>query len=163
MKRILFICTFLGCFFCTVKAQISTEEQPYSWGKGEIAVVSIPVISLPSLDLEKLAKEDAVNEGLAVPFRFGFPHEVNLSLSNSGVWKTTADGSRLWTLRIYSPDALSLNLLYDDFWLPEAPSFFYMPPICKNIWAHLPRKIIMEIKKTTKALPPVFYLQTIWY
>ena len=124
MKRTIVISIFFGCFSYAVKAQISTEEQPYSWGRGEITIGTIPVITMPSLDMETLRREDLVNEGLPIPFRFGFPHNVNLSLSNSGVWKTTSDGGRLWNLRIYSPDAISLNLLYDDFWLPEGAKFF---------------------------------------
>ncbi|MDR0207385.1 MAG: T9SS type A sorting domain-containing protein [Bacteroidales bacterium] len=79
---------------------------------------------MPFLDLETLQREDLANERLPMPFRFGYPHDVNLSLSNSGIWKTTEDGGRLWNLKIYSPDALSLNLLYDQFWLPEGAKFF---------------------------------------
>jgi V8-like Glu-specific endopeptidase len=114
---------FRMLFLCS-KSTMSTEEQPYSWERDEIFVETIPVIVMPSLDMEAITKEDLANEGLAVPFRFGFTHEVNLSLANSGAWKTTSDGGRLWTLRIYSPDALSLNLIYDQFWLPEGAKFF---------------------------------------
>jgi len=128
MKRITLIYVFLGFFCCAMKAQISTGELPYSWGKGidRTTIQSITMVTLPFLDMETIQKEDRENEGanVAVPFRFGFSHEVDLSLSNSGTWKTTSDGGRLWTLRLYSPDALSLNLLYDKFWLPDGAKFF---------------------------------------
>jgi hypothetical protein len=106
--------------------QTSTGEQPYSWenGRGEVNISSTPIITMPNLDFKTLQREDEENEGLDIPYRFGFMHEVNLSLTNSGLWQTTSDGGRLWTLRIYSPDALSLNLLYDQFWLPEGAKFF---------------------------------------
>ena len=128
MKRITLIYIFLSFFCYAIKAQISTEERPYSWDKGidRMTMQSIPMVTLPFLDMEAIQKEDGNNEGsnVTVPFRFGFAHEVNLSLSNSGIWKTTSDGGRLWTLRLYSPDALSLNLLYDKFWLPDGAKFF---------------------------------------
>jgi len=126
MKRIIFTFIFLWIFVNVIKAQISANEQPYSWenGRSAITLETIPVITMPLLDLETLQKEDLKNEGLPVPFRFGYPHDVNLSLSNSGIWKTTENGGRLWNLRIFSPNALSLNLLYDQFWLPEGAKFF---------------------------------------
>ena len=124
MKRIIVI--LLWGFFCyTVKAQISTEEIPYSWGRGnEIPIQSVPEVRMSNLDMETINREDLANEGLTIPYRFGFSHDVNLNLLNSGVWQTTSDGGRLWNLRIYSPDALSLNLLYDKFWLPNGAKFF---------------------------------------
>ena len=126
MRRIMLILV-LGFFFHTVKAQISTEEIPYSWSRssGEVMKQSIPIVTLPHLDMKAINQEDVENEDFwGTPVRFGFSHDVNLDLSNSGVWQTTSDGGRLWNLRIYSPDALSLNLLYDKFWLPDGAKFF---------------------------------------
>ena len=123
MRRIVIIFIFIGFLCCEIKAQLSTGEIPYSWGRG-IEVISVPKITMSNLDIETLNKEDLENEGLAVPFRFGFSHDVNLNLENSGVWQTTPDGGRLWHLKVYSPDAISLNLLYDKFWLPEGAKFF---------------------------------------
>ena len=127
MKKIVLICTFLSFFCSTMKAQISTNELPYSWERGRgIDVATIPAVTLHYLDLEALYEEDRENErsGVPAPFRFGFSHEVNLSMDNSGVWSITPDGGRLWTLRLYSPDALSLNLLYDKFYMPDDTKFF---------------------------------------
>ena len=118
---------FLGFFCFTVKAQISTEEIPYSWVRGseEIIKQSIPVKTLPNLDMEAINQEDLEKEDfIGIPVRFGFSHDINFDLSNSGVWQTTSDGGRLWNLKIYSPDALSLNLLYDKFWIPDSAKFF---------------------------------------
>jgi hypothetical protein len=126
MKKIILICTLLCIFVNVAKAQLSTEEIPYSWehGNEKIKMDSIPIITMPFLDMATIESEDLANEGLPVPARFGFIHEVHLSLSNSGIWKTTSDGGRLWSLRLYSPDALSLNLVYDQYWLPEGAKFF---------------------------------------
>jgi len=138
MRRII-VFLFLVFFCYAVKAQLSTEEIPYSWGKGSrgLSIQSIPEVTLPKLDMEAINKEDLENEGLNIPVRFGFSHYVNLTLSNSGIWQTTSDGGRLWNLRIYSPDALSLNLLYDKFWLPDSAKFFiYSEDMRQNIGAY---------------------------
>jgi hypothetical protein len=126
MKRVIVSFVFLGILFHAAKAQIGTDELPYSWGKGVgVSMKSIPVVTLSSLDMVAISKEDSISESSGpYPVRFGFPQKVNLSLSNSGVWKTTADGGRLWAMKIYSPNALSLNLLYDQFWLPEGARFY---------------------------------------
>jgi len=140
MKRITLVYIFLGFFFYTVKAQLSTEELPYSWEKGydETTRQSIPMVTMPSLDMEAIRKEDLKSEGdfIAAPYRFGISHEVNFSLSNSGSWEATSDGGRLWRFRIYSPDARSLNLLYDKFWLPDGAKFFiYSEDMTQHIGA----------------------------
>jgi len=129
----------LSC--CLVYGQLSTKEIPYSWKNegGKIKLGSIPQINLPNLDLEALHKEDLENSGLG-PYRFGFSHDVSLNLNNSGVWETMPDGGLLWRLRIYSPDALSLNLLYDKFWLPEGAKFFiYSEDVTQSIGAFTSR------------------------
>jgi hypothetical protein len=127
MKQILLI-ILLAVLCSTTKAQLSTGEIPYSLAaKGsDMQLSKIPKVTLSNLDMKAIEEEDSKNERSDVvrPLRFGFLHDVKLSLSNSGTWTTTSDGGRLWNLKIYSPDAISLNLLYDKFWLPEGGKFF---------------------------------------
>ena len=120
-----FLTLLLSCFLTVSYGQAPTKEKPYSWekGKGEVTIESIPMVTMPHLDIDALQKEDLLNDNNGTPFRFGYSEKVNLTMSNSGSWQTTLDGGQLWTLRIYSPDALSLNLLYDHFWLPEGARF----------------------------------------
>jgi len=120
---------FAFCFlpFSLVYGQLSTSELPYSWlhGIGEKDLNLIPLVSMHNLDLETLKKEDAANDNMGgMPYRFGYSHKVSLTLTNSGIWETTSDGGRLWRLRIFSPDAFSIHLLYDSFWLPDGAKFF---------------------------------------
>lgn len=58
------------------------------------------------------------------PFRFGHPFAVDYSLENSGVWETLENGSRLWRLNIRSVDALSLNLVFGTYHLPDGAELF---------------------------------------
>ena len=125
MKKIISI-LIIGLLCCSITAQISTEEIPYSWSRAgdEIMKQSTPMETLPYLDMKSINQDSADEDFSGVPIRFGFSHDVNFDLSNSGIWQTTSDGGSLWSLKIYSPDALSLNLLYDKFWLPDGAKFF---------------------------------------
>jgi hypothetical protein len=79
---------------------------------------------MPSLDMEKLEREDREDKESGIPPRFGYRHEVNYTLENSGEWITLPNGDRIWRLSIHCPDAKSINLLYDKFWLPVGAKLF---------------------------------------
>jgi hypothetical protein len=49
---------------------------------------------------------------------------VNYDLNSAGTWTVLTNGDRIWQLEISCPNALSINLLYDKFWLPERAKFF---------------------------------------
>lgn len=124
MKKIVLI-LFLCFGYSYLYGQISTHELPVSWNmQGYSLESSIPEITLPHLDFNKLANEDLQDDKNGYPPRFGDLQQVNLNLLNSGVWTELPNKGRLWRLEIYSPDALSLNLLYDKFYLPDGAKFF---------------------------------------
>ncbi len=110
-----------------MSAQLSTDEKPISFDNARMSGVSkrrIKKVTMPSLDMAKIEKEDAEDEEMGFPPRFGYKHKVHLNLQNSGTWKELANGDRLWQLNIVCPGALSVNLLYDKFWLPEGGKLF---------------------------------------
>jgi len=119
------ILAFFVCF--TSYAQITTDEQPISFNPAVGLVLkdnASDVKTLPGLDMSQLEQEDKKDEANGLPPRFGFPHKVNFNLRNSGVWTVLPNGDRIWQLSIRCPDALSINLLYDLFWLPEGAKLF---------------------------------------
>ncbi|MTI29657.1 trypsin-like peptidase domain-containing protein [Xanthovirga aplysinae] len=123
LKLLLFICTMLlPALFLPIQAQISAGGVPYSFQQ-TVQETIIPVEIMPSVNLVQLQQEDQQDDANGLPPRFGFPHNVNLHLNNSGLWQEV-DGGRLWRLDIQAPGALSLNLLYEKFWLPEGASLF---------------------------------------
>jgi hypothetical protein len=79
----------------------------------------VPVEVMPPLDVAALLAEDAANEGRAVPFRFGWGHEVQLGLEEAGLWEELPGGDRLWRLRVQAPGAWSINLIFDRYELPQ--------------------------------------------
>lgn len=128
MKRII---TFFGLVFLyfSVAAQISTDEPPISSSPQikqlmEAKSLSFDKRDMPRVDLAKIIEEDSAESMVGIPPRFGYPIDVDFNLNNSGTWIDLPNGDRIWQLGIRSEGALSINLLYDNFWLPEGAKFF---------------------------------------
>ncbi len=82
-------------------------------------------VTLPAVDTKRAIEEDAVVSNTAdMPFRYGLTVDVNFNLSNSGTWETLSDGSRIWRLGIKSDDAQSLNLIFNNFYMPKGAYVF---------------------------------------
>ncbi len=105
----------------SVYSQISAGGKPISFSKTSRALVQ--TVTMPEVDVEAYLAEDQ-RDGKDVPYRFGAPFDVSYDLNNSGTWETLDDGSKLWRLTIVSEGAYSLNLLYEEFWLPERGKLF---------------------------------------
>ncbi|MCC6476705.1 carboxypeptidase regulatory-like domain-containing protein [bacterium] len=78
--------------------------------------------ALPAVDHAAMLAEDAT-ESKDVPLRFGYPHDVNFNLANSGTWEDVKEG-RVWRLRIESAHAYSINLVFDRFDIPVGATLF---------------------------------------
>jgi len=118
--------TFLSAFliFYNVFAQISTNEIPPSI-KENIGKEFIPVITMPALNFEIINEEDSIDNLNGLPPRFGYDFDVDINTENSGIWSDLPNKKgKLWQLEIYCPGALSINLLYDKFHIPEGGKFF---------------------------------------
>ncbi|MBM4117099.1 hypothetical protein FJ251_05040 [bacterium] len=92
----------------------SAQTQPLA------ALESVELYRAPVVDaaLARLEDEDREAEGL--PPRFAIPFPVELSPASAGTWETIPGGNQVWRLRVASPGALSLNLGFTRFALPEA-------------------------------------------
>ena len=101
-----------------LQAQISTPVAPQSFREG-FPTQLVPTERMKPVDTSKLEKEQ---KG-PLPFRFGFPIPVELGLDGAGAWTDLGETGRVWRLRILSPGALSLNLIYQDFFLPPGATF----------------------------------------
>ncbi|MDR0295689.1 MAG: hypothetical protein LBH91_05820 [Prevotellaceae bacterium] len=127
MKRQVFILILIGVC-CLINSyaysQISEGGTPVSFsfdvGKGKI-----PVLTMPLVDARTLIEEDEklITEDTQRPFRFGYAIDVDIDLKKSGVKKELPNGDNLWLLKIYCPDAFSINLIYNRFRLSEKSKF----------------------------------------
>ncbi len=80
---------------------------------------------MPPFDVQEELRIDSLNESdLRSGFRFAYKFMTDYNRYNSGVNFTTADGTRVWRLGIYSPGALSINVLFTEYELPEGAQLF---------------------------------------
>ena len=101
-------------------SQISKGGIPHSFNlsiENKIETIKMPTINIDSL----LQVDNISNEK---PFRFGVAIDVDLGLKNNGTWDTLQNGDKIWRLKIQSQNAFSINLIYDDFWLPYGSELF---------------------------------------
>ncbi len=96
-----------------------------------LALPAPPTEALPPMNNLEFILEDEANytlasaQNLIPPARIAREQLVNLSLENSGSWDTLSDGSRIWRLRILSPGATDLYLVY-DVWRITKPCELYV-------------------------------------
>lgn len=122
MKRILLkncLVIVLGIFVAwpSVYAQLNIGGDPFS-SEYDFRQ-DVPVERMPAINLAQLRAEDERDERNNEPPRFGFGHEVDLNLYNAGSWYELPNGDRVWQLSFYCPDAISINFLFEEYWLPE--------------------------------------------
>jgi lysyl endopeptidase len=126
-QKITVIILALSAFALQLSAQINIGGTPV--GITSHLISQVPVINMPSFNLQQLQAEDAFNDQLKDgAWRFGHMHEVSFTQQNSGAVFTTNDGGRLWLLGIHSAGALSLNLIFKNFNLPTGAKMFVYSP-----------------------------------
>jgi len=121
MNQLKLIAIFLFLSCSMAYGQISTREEPASFR------LDIPALRsserthkvMPLIDRNRVEQEDIDRVASGKPFRFGYNHKVDYTLDNSGEWTELPDGSKLWRLDISCPGALSINMMYNEFHLPD--------------------------------------------
>ena len=103
-------------------AQVSRGGTPYGIALG-LSRSSVPTITMPTVNIDSLIAVGNA-EDPTLPNRIGYSHSVNLSTVNSGFWEDLNDGGRLWRLQITSQDAISISLLYNQYWLQQGAKLF---------------------------------------
>ncbi|MDF1544988.1 MAG: trypsin-like peptidase domain-containing protein [bacterium] len=124
-KKLLLLLLLIGSLLLVsgAYAQVSVGGTPVSFNKSLRS--DIPSIQTGTVDVDQLLLEDAQDAiDKDIPYRFGYPFDVNYSLENSGQWETLPNGDKIWRLRVECPGAYSINLLYDSFWLPEGARLY---------------------------------------
>ena len=84
--------------------------------------LKVPIKKLPRIDKNKLLVEDKQDEILGLPPRFGKAFDLNLGFED-GVWEELESG-RVWKLEIQSDGALSMNLIFNRFYLPNGAELY---------------------------------------
>ena len=105
-------------------AQISTPGRPASFGPGFDS--DVPVVVMPAPDVAALLAEDAAREH--GPFRYGALIETSIGCQELGRWDQAATGELVWRVRIASPGAYSLSVVFSEFEIPAGGRVFLYDP-----------------------------------
>lgn len=115
------LCLFLGV---SVKAQISHGGQPLPLTATKNLTEDM-FITMPPFDLAEQLRLDSLEAtGLRNGFRFAYKFVTDYTPENSGVHFTLSDGTKVWRLGIRSEGALSLNIMFSKYHLPEGARVF---------------------------------------
>lgn len=133
MMNKFFIVVLLGTFLVsTIDAQMTNEGKPKSWSTKTI-LNPIDYYLMPPFDLKKQKKIDAINDAKGMkPWQFGYEHNVNYGLTNSGTWTVLPNGDRIWQIEFESLGALTMNLVFDDYKLPKGATVYLYNPKTKE-------------------------------
>ncbi|HBX51273.1 MAG: hypothetical protein A2275_03875 [Bacteroidetes bacterium RIFOXYA12_FULL_35_11] len=130
--KFLFPLFLLFLFSIKIFAQLSQGGVPLSFEKNISSSLkkNIPAVSIPLPDIHRLVAEDLANDKIKeIPWRFGFPYDIEIDFKKKAVFDQLENGDRLWRLRIYSEGALSFNFRFSSFHLPPgAKLFIYNEP-----------------------------------
>ena len=124
MKR-LFV---LAILFCYIIGTINAQVETHYYGKDEKPNLrkaiskATPVMYMPAFDIEKVKKENAEKDTITGRYHFGKGFDVSYTLKD-GIWEEV-DGGRIWTIAFESSGALSLNFVFDDFFLPKGAELY---------------------------------------
>ena len=120
MKKLITIIYLYLCSY-TIIAQVSStyfESKDAFKSFPELRHTKIQELTakkMPPFDIEKLLKEDRETEGMDIPFRFGHGFDVNYTMED-GIWEEQG-AKRIWSMKIESPGAYSLNFIFDELHL----------------------------------------------
>ena len=122
MKKIFSTIILILCFGYTF-GQVTNEGNPLSWDLN-LDSENVVVKNLPEFDMIQVKAEDEINDAKPdTPWRFGYTHSVDFGLED-GTWTNLENGDRIWRLLVSSPGALSLNFIFDDFYIPEGGKLY---------------------------------------
>lgn len=122
MKRLLILLQLFSIITLSTHAQVETKyysssSHPSTISRAKNLVRNNIVHRMPTFNMAELLREDSINAGMNDrPYRFGKDFPLSVSLDD-GIWYSLEDG-RVWTITFESKDAISLNFIFDNFYLP---------------------------------------------
>lgn len=122
----LWFCRAALTLVCGLGPSVATAQVAHR-GKPEAlenhTLPSAPCALLPLVDVAPFLMEDSRRRP-DEPVRFGIPIPANISPLNAGAWTRLPCGDLLWRLRVRSPGATSISLMFDSFNLGRESQLF---------------------------------------
>lgn len=125
-KTIQFLSVAFSLSIFTLQAQENPGIQPYSYSHSLNG--TIPSIVMPAHDFSQDIKDAEAFEKLGNYPRFARHFDVNKTMLNSGIWNELPNGDRIWRLDLKSAGALSTDLFFNNFYLPEGATLHVYTP-----------------------------------
>ncbi|MDL2265123.1 T9SS type A sorting domain-containing protein [Parabacteroides sp. OttesenSCG-928-G21] len=125
MKKIILIYVFVLCNSLLVQAQISHGGKPLPFTSFTKSFSESTFKEMHPFDVEEELRLDSLNESdLRSGYRFAYKFITDFNRTNSGESFILPDGTRVWRLGIRSKGALSINVLFSEYELPEGAKLF---------------------------------------
>jgi len=114
-----------------LRAQENGSLSPYSFSHHIDGTV--PTIVMPEHDFTQDIKDAEEFEKKGNYPRFARHFDVNQSMFTAGVWTEVGNGDRVWRLDLKSKGALSTDLFFDNFFIPEGATLHVYTPDHKQV------------------------------
>lgn len=151
MKNLIFFFSALIAF------QVSFAQQG-NGGTGhyfpEAGWKTIPLITYPTPDVEALRQEDLIlDEQGEQPWRFGFNHPTHINSVSNGTWIQAKNGDLIWLVRIKCPEALTINLAFNQTEIPYGNELYVYNPDKTFILGKFTEEHLYEGQLGTELVP----------
>lgn len=125
MRIFTYTALFVLFFSAQAGAQVSYGGQPAKWSNKNSASFPVRFLTMPEIDRAALAAEDAITDQYKeTPYRFGAEHEVAIDFFSEAMTETDKYGTEIYRMGIHCPEALTVNLLFDQFNIPEGGKLY---------------------------------------
>ena len=95
-------------------AQLNIDSAPQSIIK-ELKK-NVPIFTTPSFDTQKLIEQDILDSEQNIPYRFGYNISTDINFFDYAVCDTLDNGDKVFRLKISSPQAYSINFIFNHFY-----------------------------------------------
>ena len=151
MKNLLFFLSVLTAFHGSFAQQGNGGTGHYF---PEAGWKSIPLITYPTPDVEALRQEDLIlDEQGEQPWRFGFNHPTQINSSSNGTWIQAKNGDLIWLVRIKCPEALTINLAFNQTEIPSGNELYVYNPDKTFILGKFTQEHLYEGQLGTELVP----------
>ncbi|MGD9930268.1 MAG: trypsin-like peptidase domain-containing protein [Mangrovibacterium sp.] len=123
MNRKLLFSLLFFTLVINARGQLSQGGSPLNINHLKSVVVNDEVELILPVEKVAVEKHTELSGNQLKPFRFAHAIPVSLNPMNSGNWYEM-EGIRVWQLRVTSPGAKSLNVIFDRFHLPDGARLF---------------------------------------
>ncbi len=123
MKTLVVMIALAGCVVSSPAADLRPAVLEFNLTPTN----QVPVLRTEAIDAAALSAADALQDGSDTPYRFAVPQPVLVTLASDGRWEDPSPVHRVWRLRIVAPGALSVNLGFDEFNLPDGGQLSLYP------------------------------------